>query len=139
MGLMDAVASAAAEGGGKIIGVVPQSRSSRQHPDNTVNIAVTSLHERKATMEENSDAFVALDGGYGTLDEAMSALASMSFFDEPKPLLMLNRSGLYNHLADLMAEMQRRGLMNPEVTRRVSFCPDIETLIGNLQNHESHR
>ena len=133
MGLMDAVATATARASGQIIGVVPASRLEKQHPDNTVNIAVCSLHERKSTMEENADVFIALDGGYGTLDEVLSALASMSFFNEPKPLLLLNRNGLYNHLLELFAEMERRGLMYPEIAKRITLCPDMPTLIGNLE------
>ena len=133
MGLMDAVASATAEAGGRVMGVVPQSRAQRQHPDNSVSIAVSSLHERKQTMEENADAFVALDGGYGTLDEVMSALASMSFFSEPKPLILLNRGGLYDPLMAMFAEMERRGLMYPEVARQITLCPDIDSLIHALE------
>ena len=67
-GLMDAVAQATADAGGKVIGVVPQARISGQHEANTVSILVPTLHERKQTMEERSEAFVALDGGYGTVD-----------------------------------------------------------------------
>ena len=133
MGLMDAVASATARAGGRVMGVVPQSRAIRQHPDNSVSIAVSSLHERKQTMEENADAFVALDGGYGTLDEVMSALASMSFFSEPKPLLLLNRGGLYDPLMTMFTEMERRGLMYPEVARQITLCPDIDYLIHALE------
>lgn len=134
MGLMEAVATATAEAGGKITGVVPQSRLGRQHPANTVNILVSSLHERKATMEENADVFVALDGGYGTLDEIMSALATMSFFNEPKPMLILNRNGLYDPLLTMFQEMERRGLMLPGVAGRITSCPDINNLISTLSN-----
>lgn len=84
-------------------------------------------------MEENADAFVALDGGYGTLDEVMSALASMSFFSEPKPLILLNRGGLYDPLMAMFAEMERRGLMYPEVARQITLCPDIDSLIHALE------
>jgi len=132
MGLMDAVATATAEAGGKVMGVVPDSRMERQHPANTVSIPVCSLHERKQTMEENADVFVALDGGYGTLDEVMSALASMSFFNEPKPLLMLNRNGLYDPVMQMFEEMVRRGLMKAEIVSRITLCPTLPALIAAL-------
>lgn len=132
MGLMDAVASATAQAGGKVMGIVPQTRANAQHPDNTVSIPVATLHERKAMMEENADAFVALDGGYGTLDEVMSALASMSFFNSPKPLLLLNRNGLYTPLLQMFAEMEKRGLMYPEIAARITACPDVDSLISTL-------
>ena len=124
-GLMDAVAQATADAGGKVIGVVPQARISGQHEANT-------LHERKQTMEERSEAFVALDGGYGTLDEVMSALASMSFDDEPRPMFLLNRDGLYNPLVDQLRLMSSRHLVSPEVIERLTLCPTIDSLITKL-------
>lgn len=132
MGLMDAVATATAQAGGKVMGIVPETRLSLQHPLNTVSIPVCSLHERKLTMEEHADAFVALDGGYGTLDEVLSALASMSFFGQPKPMLLLNRRGLYTPLMEQFATMQQRGLMSPEVAARPTLCPDIDALLQRL-------
>ena len=132
MGLMDAVAGATAGTGGRVMGVVPEARLERQHPANTVNIPVCSLHERKQVMEENADVFVALDGGYGTLDEVMSALASMSFFGEPKPLLLLNRNGLYDPLLEMFGTMVRRGLMYADVPGRIVACASVEELISEL-------
>lgn len=134
MGLMDEVAAGAAESGGKVMGVVPQSRAERQHQANTVSIGVTTLHERKQIMEENADLFVALDGGFGTLDEVMSALASMTFFNEPKPLHLLDRDGLYAPLRSMLDEMARRGLAHPEVAARLQLHPDIDSLISSCSN-----
>ena len=125
-GLMDAVAQTTADAGGKVIGVVPQARISGQHEANTVSILVPTLHERKQTME------VALDGGYGTLDEVMSALASMSFNDEPRPMFLLNRDGLYNPLLDQLRLMSSRHLVSPEVIERLTLCPTIDSLITKL-------
>lgn len=132
MGLMEAVASATATAGGKVMGVVPETRQHRQHTSNTVSIPVCSLHERKQIMEENADVFVALDGGFGTVDEVMSALATMSFFNEPKPMLLLNRNGLYDPLATMFDEMVRRGLMFAEVPQRITLCADTGELIAAL-------
>lgn len=132
-GLMDVVASATALAGGKVMGVVPQSRAARQHPDNTVNIAVNSLHERKEIMEENADVFVALDGGFGTIDEVMSALSTMIFFGDSKPIHLLNRRGLYDPLRAMFAEMASRHLAAPEVADRLQLHPDIDSLINALK------
>ena len=132
MGLMDAVASATAAAGGKVIGVVPWHRKEMEHPDNTTDIYVTTLHERKQTMEENADAYVALDGGYGTLDEVMSALASGSFFDEPKPLILLNRNDLYTPLMQMFDTMVQRGLMFPHIRTRVTLCPTLADVVEQL-------
>lgn len=132
LGLMDEVASAAAQAGGTVLGVVPQSRLEHQHPDNTVSIHVTTLHERKQTMEENANAFVALDGGYGTLDEVMSALATGAFFRERKPIFLLDRDGLYQPLLALLDGMVERHLAHPDVRARLTLCPDIRSLLEAL-------
>lgn len=134
MGLMDVVARAVSEAGGRVMGVVPASRQDRQNPVNSVNILVNSLHERKQIMEENADLFIALDGGYGTLDEIMSALASMSFFNEPKPLLVLNRDNLYAPLQLMFDEMVARELMFPEVASRITFHPTAQSLVAHLKS-----
>lgn len=133
MGLMDIVASATASAGGKVMGVVPQTRAERQHKANTVNIGVTTLHERKQIMEENADLFVALDGGFGTLDEVMSALATMTFFQDPKPIHLLNRDGLYTPLKAMLGTMAERRLASPEVAAAIQLHDDMASLIKALE------
>lgn len=128
-GLMEAVAQATADAGGKVVGMVPQSRLESIHPANTVSIHVDTLHERKQMMEQQADVFVALDGGTGTLDEVMSALASGFFFNEPKPILMLDRDGLYRPLIAMLEEMNRRGLVSRSQIDNITLCPDVASLI----------
>lgn len=131
-GLMDEVARAAAEAGAKVVGVVPQSRLRDQHPLNTVSIGVSTLHERKQTMEENADVFVALEGGLGTIDEIVSALVSMTFFRAFQPILMLNRDGIYTPLKQLFETLEQHRLAGPPATEAVCFLPDIESLTNAL-------
>lgn len=131
-GLMHEVAQAASDAGATVLGVVPESRLQSQHPANTVNLMCCTLHERKQMMEENSDVFVAIDGGLGTLDEIFSALASMTFFREPKPIMMLNRDDLYSPLNTLMGNLVTRGLATPPATRRIKMCPDVTSLTAAL-------
>lgn len=137
MGLMNEVASAARQAGAIVMGVVPQTRIANLHPDNTVNLFCANLHERKQMMEENADVFVALDGGIGTLDEVMSALASMTFFREPKPIFMLNRGGLYDHLQLLMQNLEERHLATPPGSRIIRLVPDIDSLTQALAEADS--
>ncbi|MDE5633563.1 MAG: TIGR00730 family Rossman fold protein [Muribaculaceae bacterium] len=131
-GLMHEVAHAARQAGAIVMGVVPQNRIDSMHPDNTVNLFCSTLHERKQMMEENADVFVALDGGLGTIDEVMSALASMTFFREPKPIMLLNRNDLYSPLRELMGHMVTRSLASPPATRHLQFCPTIGELTEAL-------
>lgn len=132
LGLMHEVAHAAREAGAIVMGVVPQNRIASMHPDNTVNLFCSTLHERKQMMEENADVFVALDGGIGTLDEVFAALASMTFFREPKPVMLLNRNDLYSPLKDLMGHMVTRSLATPPATRHLQFYPTVGELTAAL-------
>lgn len=134
--MMRDVAQAAADAGGKVMGIVPQSRISDQHPANTVSVHVETLHERKQMMEENADVFVALEGGIGTLDEVFSALASTTFFKEPKEIHLLDRDGLYKPLQELMANMERQGLATPPATEMLRFHPDLDSLTAALTELE---
>lgn len=128
LGLMHDVAQAARDAGATVMGVVPENRLANLHPANTVNLLCANLHERKQMMEENSDAFVALDGGLGTLDEIFAALASMTFFREPKPVVMLNRNGLFDPLRQMMANLTDRQLATPAAAAQLQFAYDIDSL-----------
>ena len=138
LGLMNEVASAAKKAGALVMGVVPQNRMANIHPDNTVNLFCADLHERKQMMEENADVFVALDGGIGTLDEIFAALASMTFFCEPKPIFMLNRDGIFNPITHLMANLVRNNLATPPASRQIQLIPDIQSLLEALQQAATH-
>ena len=130
--MMRDVAQAAAEAGAKVMGIVPESRIADQHPANTVSLLVPNLHERKQMMEENADVFVALEGGIGTLDEVFSALASSTFFKQPKEVHLLDRDGLYEPLRQLMVTMEEMGLATPPATEMLRFHPDVESLTSAL-------
>lgn len=136
--MMDDVAQATADAGGRVIGVVPQTRIADQHPANSVSLLVPDLHERKQMMEENADIFVALEGGIGTLDEVFSALASSTFFKQPKEIHLLDRDGIYAPLRQLMANMERAGLANPPATEMLHFHPDLQSLINAITNIKPH-
>ena len=84
-------------------------------------------------MEENADLFVALDGGFGTLDEVMSALATMTFFQDPKPIHLLNRDGLYTPLKAMLETMAERRLASPEVAEAIQLHDDMASLIKALE------
>ena len=124
MGLMEHVAKAAMEtpkDSGhprqvRTIGVVPriveQRGKASQH--NEVEIPCDNLNDRKQLMEEQSDAFIALPGGIGTLDEIFTVAASATIGYHSKPILLYNMKGFWNPLILLLDDLQRQGLMrNP--------------------------
>ncbi len=130
--MMRDVAQAAADAGGKVMGIVPESRIADQHPANTVSLLVPDLHQRKQMMEENADVFVALEGGIGTLDEVFSALASSTFFKQPKEIHLLDRDGLYAPLQQLIENMEQKGLATTPATEMLRFPPDVESMTAAL-------
>ena len=101
IGVMGAVADAVLQNGGEAIGVIPQSLATREvaHSNLSELIVVTSMHERKATMAELADGFVALPGGWGTFEEIFEILTWAQLGIHQKPCGLLNIANYYDHLA----------------------------------------
>lgn len=111
IGVMGAVANAVVEAGGRAIGVIPHSLATREiaHQGLDELIVVASMHERKAKMAELSSGFIALPGGWGTIEEIFEALtwAQLGFHD--KPCGLLNVAAYYDHLGSFLDHaMQER-------------------------------
>lgn len=100
VGLMGALADAALAGGGEVIGVIPRTMlaEERGHHGLTQLIAVDSMHERKQRMAELSDAFIALPGGIGTLEEVVEVFTWLQLGIHLKPVGILNAHGFYDPL-----------------------------------------
>jgi uncharacterized protein (TIGR00730 family) len=100
IGVMGAVADAVLERGGEVIGVIPRSMAVKEvaHAGLAELIVVGSMHERKAQMANLSDGFVALPGGWGTLEEIFEMLTWAQLGMHQKPCGLLNVSGYYDHL-----------------------------------------
>ena len=116
-GLMGAVADAVLAGGGKIIGVVPRglARQEFAHPELTEHHVVDTMYERKALMAERADAFVALPGGFGTMDELFDMLTGAQIGLHHKPIGLLDvDEGCYTlafiHTCKVDIRYQRRKL-----------------------------
>jgi len=111
VGLMGAIADAVLEAGGSAVGVIPRSLATKElaHRGLDELFVVESMHERKAKMAELSCGFIALPGGWGTLEEVFEILtwAQLGFHD--KPCGLLNVSGYYDHLGVFLEHaMQER-------------------------------
>ena len=100
VGLMGAVADAALESGARVIGVIPKSLEKRElaHSNLTELYVVETMHERKAKMADCADAFIALPGGLGTLDEFFEILTWAQLGIHNKPCLLLNTKGYFDYL-----------------------------------------
>jgi uncharacterized protein (TIGR00730 family) len=115
IGLMKVVADSALAAGGEVIGVIPHAlaRTEIAHPGLTELHLVETMHERKALMEDLSDAFVALPGGYGTMDEFCEVLTWRQLRIHDKPIGLLNYRGFYDALLALFDSMVVTGFLGP--------------------------
>lgn len=115
VGLMNEVACAALEAGGTVIGVIPEALLAREvgKSDVTELIVVPDMHARKHRMASLSDAFVALPGGYGTLEELFEVITWNQLGFHAKPVGVLDVRGYYAPLVELLDHMVAKGFVNP--------------------------
>lgn len=135
-GLMRVVANAAKTSStARTIGVVPSLRAGMASPVNDTVLPARGLHDRKETMISLADAFVALPGGYGTLDEIISTFAHLRFNgDHSKPLIILNLDNIFDPLTDQLRLMADKGLMTPDALSTMIIVRSTDELINLLDN-----
>jgi uncharacterized protein (TIGR00730 family) len=104
IGLMGALADAALAHGGEVLGVIPRSLSAVEvaHQGLSKLVVVETMHERKALMAQEADAFVALPGGFGTLDEFFEILTWAQLGIHAKPCVLVNTDGYFDHLLSFL-------------------------------------
>ena len=121
IGLMGAVADAALERGGEVIGVIPRSLQQRElaHSALTAMHITESMHERKALMMQLCDAFLILPGGLGTLDEMFEAWTWSSLGIHSKRLLLLNVTGYFDGLLNFLDHASSAGFVKSELRSRL--------------------
>ena len=134
VGLMGTVADAALEGGGHVIGVIPQSLVDREiaHPGISDLRIVDSMHERKAQMAELSDAFVALPGGLGTLEELFEIYTWNQLGLHAKPLGLFNVRGYYDGLARFLDHAVEERFVTRENRAMLLVSEDLGELLDGL-------
>lgn len=130
VGLMGVLANAALEAGAEVIGVIPESLARREiaHDGLTKLHVVESMHVRKALMADLSDAFIAIPGGYGTMDELCEIITWAQLGIHEKPVGLLNAGGFYDDLLHLFDQMRDAGFVSPHNRRLLKDAADIESL-----------
>jgi uncharacterized protein (TIGR00730 family) len=138
VGLMGAVATSALEAGGEVDGVIPRALEARElaHGGLTRLHRVASMHERKAKMNELSDAFVALPGGMGTLEELSEILTWAQLGLHAKPCGLLDVEGYYRPLVAYFDHAVAEGFLRPEHRQLVLVDGDVESLLGAFERYE---
>jgi uncharacterized protein (TIGR00730 family) len=139
IGLMRVVADAVMAAGGRMIGVIPQALVAKElaHrgvPDMRV---VASMHERKALMAELSDGFVALPGGYGTLEEFCEVLTWTQLGLHVKPCALLNVGGYYDALLRLFDHAVAEQFVVPANRQLVLVDDDPESLLDQMLTYHA--
>jgi uncharacterized protein (TIGR00730 family) len=135
VGLMGVIADAALAAGGEVIGVIPEALAAREqaHASLTQLHVVSSMHERKALMADLSDAFIALPGGFGTMDEFCEILTWAQLRIHSKPVALLNRNGYYDELLALFDKMVREGFVTVTNRSLVQTVTTIEELLERME------
>ena len=115
VGLMGVLADAALERGGEVIGVIPRTLVDKEvaHRDVTELLIVETMHERKALMNDLSDAFIALPGGFGTLDEFFEVLTWSQLGFHGKPCALLNVAGYYDRMLAMLDHAVAERFLRP--------------------------
>jgi uncharacterized protein (TIGR00730 family) len=133
-GLMGVVADAALAKGGQVFGVLPRFMVAREiaHPALTELVLVGSMNERKAEMARRADAFVALPGGFGTMDELFEMLTWSQLDLHRKPCALLDVDGYYAPLVAFLDHAAREGLLRPEHRAMLFVETDAARLVERL-------
>lgn len=137
IGVMGSVADAVLEKGGEVIGVIPFALATREvaHSGLSELIVVESMHERKAKMAELSDGFIALPGGWGTLEEIFEMLtwAQLGFHD--KPCGLLNIRDYYDHLYAFLEHAIDQRFVREEYRPMMMMEPSAERLLNRFDDY----
>jgi uncharacterized protein (TIGR00730 family) len=115
IGLMGALASSVIDHGGAATGIIPEFLTAKERPRRLAQeqIITRDMHERKSTMFDRADAFVALPGGIGTLEELVEQMTWAQLGRHKKPILIANINGFWDPLLSLLAHMRMLGLVPP--------------------------
>ena len=137
-GLMGALADAALEDGGRVTGVIPRGLWTREigHTGLSELLVVDSMHERKALMAERSDAFVALPGGIGTMEELFEAWTWAVLGIHAKPIALVNVGGFFDPLLAMLDHMTEQGFLRDAHRRMLVVDDDPARLIDRLATYE---
>ena len=138
IGMMGAVARAALAAGGRVIGIIPERLERKEIAQKglTELHVVGSMHERKAMMAQRADAFVALPGGYGTLEEFFEVLTWAQLGFHPKPVALMNTLGFFDPMFALLDHMVTEGFVRPPHRAMVLSADEPVSLIETILAYE---
>jgi len=141
VGVMGAVADAVLSRGGEVIGVIPHNLATKEvaHAGLSELLVVASMHERKARMEELSDGFIALPGGWGTFEEIFEMLTWAQLGMHQKPCGLLNVAGYYDHLFTFLEHAVAENFVRSEHQPMIIMEQDPVSLLDRFRDYTAPR
>jgi uncharacterized protein (TIGR00730 family) len=135
LGLMGETARSVISHGGRVTGVIPAFLSHREHMLLEAHelVVVENMHQRKHLMFLKSDAFVALPGGLGTLEEFVEQLTWAQLEQHQKPIVLLNVDGFWDPLLDLFARMQKEGFIRRGLELHIEIADKVEMVLPSIR------
>lgn len=136
-GLMGAIADGTLEGGGEVIGVIPQALVDAEvaHRGLTELHVVQGMHQRKQMFTDLSDGFVTIPGGTGTMDELWEALSWAQLGYHADPVGLLNTAGYYDHLIAFWDKMGKVGFLRPQHRDLLIVADTLDLLLDRMAQH----
>ncbi|XP_062172230.1 cytokinin riboside 5'-monophosphate phosphoribohydrolase LOG1 [Alnus glutinosa] len=137
VGLMGLISQAVHNGGRHVIGVIPKTLMPREITGEPVGEvkAVADMHQRKAEMARQSDAFIALPGGYGTLEELLEVITWAQLGIHDKPVGLLNVDGYYNSLLSFIDKAVEEDFISPSARHIIVSAPTPKELVKKLEEY----
>lgn len=138
VGLMGVLARTVYDRGGEVLGVIPAVLTAREVAGEQIGetIVVESMHERKALMAREADAFIAMPGGYGTLDELFEAITWGQIGIQRKPIGLFNVNGYFDPLLEWVDLAVKEGFIRPQYRQLFIVGKDPSLLLERLAFHE---
>lgn len=137
VGLMGAVANGTLQAGGTVTGVLPSFLQTKEiaHAELTELIIVNTMHERKTIMANRCDGFIALPGGFGTMEELFEVVTWAQLGLHKKPIGILNTAGFYDTLIAFVEQMVASGLLKQVNRDMLLVADDADTLLQLMENY----
>ncbi|HPF41707.1 MAG TPA: TIGR00730 family Rossman fold protein [Phycisphaerae bacterium] len=138
VGLMGAVADAVLAKRGRVIGVIPHSLEQKEvaHRGLTELHICRTMHDRKRMMAERADAFIAMPGGYGTLEEIFEVITWAQLGIHHNPCALLNVDGFFDHLVQYLDHAVGAELLKPRFRQLLMVDTDIDRLLDAIESYE---
>ena len=137
VGIMGILADAVIAGGAEVIGVMPEVLMDREIANRSITHfhVVKTMHERKALMYDHAEAFIALPGGYGTLDEFIEIVTWAQLKLHQKPCILINTNGYYDGFLAFLDHAMSQGFLKPENRGLIQVAKDAASALDISQTH----